>query len=84
MGAPKLKLAATQIAPKFLDKTGSTTAVCHWIREAGNRGAAIVGFPEIIIPRYPAWLGHFPLDDYRTMDLYQQLFNNSITIGQDS
>ena len=75
-----MKLAAAQIAPCFLNKTESTKLVCQWIREAGKQEAAVVGFPETIIPGYPAWLGHFPLDDPRTMENYQSLFQNSIVI----
>ncbi|PLB47574.1 nitrilase/cyanide hydratase and apolipo protein N-acyltransferase [Aspergillus steynii IBT 23096] len=76
----KIKLAAAQIAPCFLKKTESTKRVCQWIREAGKQEAGVVGFPETIIPGYPAWLGHVPLDDARTMQNYQRLFHNSIAI----
>ncbi|KAJ4251348.1 hypothetical protein NW762_011329 [Fusarium torreyae] len=76
----KIKLGAAQIAPSFLNKTESTKKVCQWIREAGTQGVTVVGFPETIIPGYPAWLGHYPLDDSRTMDMYQRLFDNSIVI----
>lgn len=77
---PKTNLAAAQIAPCFLNKTESTKLVCQWIREAGKQKVTVVGFPETIIPGYPAWLGHFPLDDPRTMENYQSLFHNSIII----
>ncbi|KAH7236658.1 nitrilase/cyanide hydratase and apolipo protein N-acyltransferase [Fusarium tricinctum] len=76
----KIKLGAAQIVPSFLNKTESTKKVLQWIREAGSQGVTVVSFPKTIIPGYPAWLGHYPLDDPRTMNMYQRLFDKSIVI----
>jgi aliphatic nitrilase len=42
---PKLKVAAVQAAPAFLDLDASIEKTIHYIDEAGSAGAKLIAFP---------------------------------------
>lgn len=68
---PKLKVAAVQAEPIFLNMEASVDKACRLIREAAEKGAKLVGFPESFLPGYPYWSW---LDDpITTMPFTQQL-----------
>lgn len=77
----KLKLAAVQAAPVFLNKAATTEKVCALILEAGSAGADIIGFPETFIPCYPAWVGVLPLCTEPSVGLFRQLFSESVEVA---
>jgi aliphatic nitrilase len=77
---PKIKLAAVQAAPVYLDREASVEKACRLIREAGENGADFVGFPENFIPGHPVWYYYFPLTSPKSMDLAVRLFQNSVEI----
>ena len=56
-----LKLAAVQAAPVLLNKQVTTQKVCALIREAGEAGGDVIGFPEGFIPGHPGWVEVIPL-----------------------
>lgn len=48
--------AAVQATPLYMDKKATTAKACELIREAGERGAKLVVFPELFIAMYPIWV----------------------------
>jgi len=53
---PRVRVAATQISPCFLDIRSSLDKACAVIKEAASNGAELVGFPEAYFCGYPWWI----------------------------
>ena len=49
----KVRAAAVQLAPVLGSRAGTTEKVCAAIRAAAAEGAALVVFPETVVPYYP-------------------------------
>jgi aliphatic nitrilase len=75
-----LRVAAVQAASVFLDRERSTAKACALIREAGRRGARVIGFPESYIPAHPVWYHHHPATSALATDLAVALFKNAVEI----
>ena len=52
---PKVRVAAVQAGPVYMDLTATVDKACRLIQEAGDSGAKLVAFPEAFIPAYPYW-----------------------------
>lgn len=52
----KVRVAAVQAAPVFLDREATTAKAVDRILEAGRNGAELVVLPETFIPCYPMWI----------------------------
>ncbi|MFP3951009.1 MAG: carbon-nitrogen hydrolase family protein [Candidatus Bathyarchaeia archaeon] len=74
----KVKVAAAQVAPVFMDKEASIDKACRTIEEAGRSGARLVVFSETFIPGYPYWRGVQPIS--RWSDLMVEYQKNAISI----
>ncbi|THU93601.1 hypothetical protein K435DRAFT_840187 [Dendrothele bispora CBS 962.96] len=61
MSSTTLKVAAVQAEPAWFDLQAGVTKVVSLIKEAGENGAQLIGFPESFIPGYPGciWTGGF-------------------------
>ncbi|KAF2175284.1 nitrilase/cyanide hydratase and apolipo protein N-acyltransferase [Zopfia rhizophila CBS 207.26] len=75
-----LKLAAVEAAPVFLNKAATTEKVCSLIREAGEVGADVIGFPEAFIPGYPGWSEVLPMSTEPAASLFVKLFEEAVEI----
>jgi nitrilase len=77
----KVKLAAVQASPVFLNREATVDKACKLIKEAGEAGANFVGFPESFIPGHPVWyLFEISAAGSRAMDLATELYKNSVVI----
>ena len=77
---PRIRLAAAQASPAFLDRETTVAKACRIIEEAGANGAGIVGFPEGFIPGHPIWYYHYPATSQESRDLATRLFLNAVEI----
>ena len=77
---PVVKAAAVQAASVFLDREASTEKACRLIREAGAKGARVIGFPEGFIPAHPVWYHHHAATSAVANELAVALFKNSVEI----
>jgi NAD+ synthase (glutamine-hydrolysing) len=50
---PQLRVALTQINPTVGDLAGNSELVLRWTRDAAERGAHLVAFPEMVLTGYP-------------------------------
>ncbi|MGY3358313.1 putative amidohydrolase [Bradyrhizobium sp. GM0.4] len=50
---PKYKVAVVQAAPAWLDLDASIDKSIALIRDAAEKGAKLIAFPEAFIPGYP-------------------------------
>ena len=74
------RLAAVQAAPVWLDRDATVDKACSLIREAGDAGADLIGFPENFIPGHPSWYHYHLATSERSMSLAVRLFRESVEI----
>lgn len=76
---PKLRVAAIQAAPVFMDLDATLDKTISMIAEAAEHGAKLIAFPETWIPGYPwfAWLD----SPAWGMQFIQRYHDNSLVLG---
>ena len=77
---PRIKVAAVQAAPVFLNREATVEKACRLIREAGAAGARVIGFPEGFLPGHPLWFHFFPATGPESQRMSTELFKNSVEI----
>lgn len=60
----RVKVAAAQVSPVFMDKEATINKACKVIEEVGKAGARLVVFSETFIPGYPYWRGLQPISKW--------------------
>lgn len=75
----KFRAAAVQAAPVFLDRDATVEKACGLIKEAGEKGAELVVFPETYIPTYPYWPKEYP-SRRAGFKAFVELYQNSLEI----
>lgn len=77
----KVRVAAAQVSPVFLDRDKTIDKGIDVILEAGRNGAKLVAFPETWVPCYPMWIyGAAGWDDPVSKSVYRQLQENSVEV----
>lgn len=76
----RVRVAAVQAAPVFLDREGSTGRAVEYIEEAGKRGIDLLVFPEGFIPVHPVWYHFHPATSREALSMAARLFENSVEI----
>ena len=82
---PKLKAAAVQASPVFMDRDATVEKACRLIEEAGDEGAQLVVFPEVFIPAFPYWAPMSPSAPHdHARRAWNDLYKNSVEIPSES
>lgn len=81
----KIKIAAAQLSPVFLNKAKTIEKACNAIHEAGKNGAKVIVFPEAYISGYPDWVWTVPNSKSADLNkLYVELVENAVSIPDNS
>lgn len=81
----KIKIAAAQLTPVFLNKEKTVDKACEAISEAGKRGTRLIVFPEAFISGYPDWVWLIPNSKGVALNnLYVRLHKSALSVGDDS
>ena len=80
MADREIKLAAVQAAPIFLDRDATVDKACALIREAGEAGADIIGFPEGFVPTHPLWYHFHPATSREAFAFSKRLSENALVV----
>lgn len=75
---PKVKVAAVQAAPVFLDREATLDKAVSLISEASGNGAGLIAFPEVFIAGYPYW--NRIENVFKTTGYYIELLKNAVRI----
>jgi nitrilase len=76
---PKLRVAAVQAAPVFLNLDATIDKTVDLIKEAAKQGVKLVAFPETWIPGYPWWI--WLSAPAVGMQYVQRYHDNSLVVG---
>ncbi len=75
---PKIKVAAVQAAPVFLDREATLDKALSLVSEAAANGAGLIAFPEVFIAGYPYW--NRLENVFKTTPYYIELLKNAVTV----
>lgn len=75
---PKLRAAAVQTSPVFLNREATIEKMAVKVKEAKENGADIVVFPESFVPTFPLWCLFIPPVDQHPF--YKRLFENAVAV----
>lgn len=82
MKFPKLKAAAVQTSPVFLNVDKTIEKAISFIKEANSNGAQLIAFPEVFVAGYPYW--NWIMTPVQGSKWYEQLYKNSVAITDES
>jgi aliphatic nitrilase len=75
---PKVKVAAVQAAPVFLNREKTLDKALSLIFEASRTGAGLIVFPEVFIAGYPYW--NRLENVFKTTPFFIELLKHSVTV----
>lgn len=76
---PRLRVAAVQAAPVFLDLDATIAKTIRLMKEAAEKGVDLIAFPETWIPGYPWWI--WLNSPAMGMQYVQRYNDNSLVVG---
>jgi nitrilase len=76
----RVRAAAVQATPVFLDREATVAKAVKLIREAGSAGAGLIVFPEAFIPNYPEWVWRVSPWGGPSAKLYARLLDQSVEV----
>jgi nitrilase len=76
---PKLRVAAVQAAPVFLDLDATIDKTIRLMKDAAKQGAKLIAFPETWVPGYPWWI--WLSSPAMGMQYVQRYNDNSLVVG---
>ena len=81
----KVKVAAAQLTPVFLQKKETVQKACDAIATAGSEGAELIVFPEAFISGYPDWIWLIPNNRGKELNaLYVELVDQAVSVPDES
>jgi len=78
-----MRVAAVQLAPVLLDRAATLAKIEAQAREAADRGARLVVFPEAALPGYPVWLARTngaAFDDPLQKELHARYLDQAVEL----
>lgn len=79
---PKLRAAAVQTSPVFLDREATIDKIAVKVKECKENGADLVVFPESFVPTFPYWCLYMPPVDMGPF--HKRLYENSVAVPSPS
>jgi nitrilase len=76
---PKLRVAAVQAAPVFLDIDATIDKTIRLMKDAAEQGVKLIAFPETWVPGYPWWI--WLNSPALGMQYVQRYHDNSLVLG---
>lgn len=78
-----LRVAAVQAEPVLLDLQKTLEKTVDLVREAADKGARLVLFPETFVPGYAQWSHSARFEDRAHKAVYARLARNSVRVPED-
>ncbi len=81
----KIKIAAAQLSPVYLNKSKTTEKACSAISKAAKNGAKLIVFPEVFLSGYPDWIWLIPNSKGKELnELYLKLVENAVSVPDET
>ena len=78
--AKKVRLAAAQAAPVWLDQSATIRKACRIIEEAADHGAQVIGFPESFVPCFPDWYNWFMPRSSQAKNFHKEFVKQAVEV----
>lgn len=78
-----LRVAAVQAEPVLMDAKATLSKAVDLIRQAGDKGARLILFPETFVPAYAQWAHSARFEDALHKRAFARLARQSVRVPQD-